>query len=162
MPGNSKPRKAYRPKPVRLDTIDLAIESTRLLAAHDQYLIDLKIKNHAALEKLVKGQADKRDLTTLLAMLNTTEAMLRLGKGREYAEVVATAEVEFKKICEVWLRQKKAVLQYQQIRAMQELIELHDQQLEISTVADMEKAIKLIRQRPAITVKLESTCIALP
>ena len=162
MPGNSKPRKAYRPKPVRLDTIDLAIESTRLLAAHDQYLIDLKIKNHAALEKLVRGQADKRDLTTLMTMLNATEAMLRLGKGREYAEVVATAEIEFKKICEVWLRQKKAVLQYQQIRTMQELIELHDQQLEISTVADMEKAIKLIRQRPAITVKLESTCIAPP
>lgn len=157
MPASKKPRKAYKPKPVRLDTIDLAIESTRLLAAHDQYLIDVKIKNHAALEKLVKGQADKRDLTILMAMLNATEALARLGKGKEYIEVVTTAEVELKKVCEMWLRQHKAVLQYNQIRAMQELIELHDQQLAISTVADMEKAIKLIRQRPAINVKLEST-----
>jgi hypothetical protein len=104
-------RSSYRPKPEMVNPLLYVLESFTPVRAHDSYLIDLKIKNHGAMSNLTRGIAVRQDIDTLISMGNLTEALYRLGFGREYGDVV-----------------------------------LHDAQMDLITVKDMEKAIEIVNK----------------
>ena len=80
-------RSKYRPKGVRLDLIGYVTESIKPVAAHNTYLLDLKIKNSEAMLALMRGEATKPDIDTLIAMSNIVEALYQLGFGKEYKDI---------------------------------------------------------------------------
>ena len=45
-------RSKYRPKPVLLNPMGFVLESISPVASHTSFMLDLKIKNHGALETL--------------------------------------------------------------------------------------------------------------
>jgi hypothetical protein len=137
-------RSKYRPKPMLQDPLNFVLESITPVAQHDSYLVDLKIKNHDALTALTKGMATRKGIDTLIQAVNIVEALYRLGFGRDYFPEVRAG---LNALYEVGVRGAESgrfVLKASEMDALNMVMELHDAQLEVITVKDMDKAIGLV------------------
>lgn len=138
-------RSKYRPKPVAMNPMAYVLENLTPVAKHDSYLLDLKIKNSDAMVKLLRGSATRQDMDTIIAMNNICEALLRLGFGAEYKEVGVNGRGAIIAIAHRAVRTNKFVPTGPEIKALNELMELHDAQMDVITVKDMERALALAR-----------------
>lgn len=134
-------RSKYRPKRVLVNPVGYVLESMTPVANHDSYLLDLNIKNSAAMASLFQGTANKKDMDTLITMSNMVEALWHLGFGVEYKDVAIEGRVAILNIVHRAVTTKRFVPTGEQIKALQLLMELHDAQMEVITVKDMERAL---------------------
>lgn len=109
-------------------------------------MVDLKIKNHSAMDALTKGVANQSDIETLIAMVNITEAFARLGFGRDYSDVVRDGLHSLRVVGKRGVERGSFILKSFEMNALNEIMELHDAQLEAVTLKDMDKAIALVRE----------------
>jgi hypothetical protein len=77
-------RSKYRPKGVILNPIAYVMESMTPVAKHESYLIDLKIRNHAAMTMLTQGKATKQDMDDLIAICRRDQGRVGfITRGRQ-------------------------------------------------------------------------------
>jgi hypothetical protein len=122
------------------------LESLTPIATMDKYFIELKIKNHLALTNLTKGVATRQDIDTLIQAVNMVEALYRLGFGREYATEVHAGLYALHTVGVRGAESGRFILKSEEMNALNEAMELHDAQLEVITLKDMENAIKLVNE----------------
>jgi hypothetical protein len=122
------------------------LESFTPIAKMDKYFIELKIKNHLALTNLTKGIAVRQDIDTLIQAVNMVEALYRLGFGREYAEEVRAGLDSLHAVGVRGAESGRFILKSEEMNALNVAMELHDAQLEVITLKDMENAIKLVNE----------------
>jgi hypothetical protein len=139
-------RSSYRPKPVMVNPLLYVLESFTPVRAHDSYLIDLKIKNHGAMSNLTRGLAVRQDIDTLISMGNLTEALYRLGFGREYGDVVKQGLDALHDVGKRGVQTGQFILKAQEMSHLNLSMELHDAQMDLITVKDMEKAIEIVNK----------------
>ena len=139
-------RSKYRPRGVILNTMGYVMESFTPIAKMDKYFIELKIKNHLALTNLTKGIAVRQDIDTLIQAVNMVEALYRLGFGREYAEEVRAGLDSLHAVGVRGAEAGRFILKSEEMNALNVAMELHDAQLEVITLKDMENAIKLVNE----------------
>lgn len=137
-------RSKYRPKGVIMNPIAYVMESMTPVAKHDSYLIDLKIKNHGAMSALTTGQAVRADIDTLIAMANICEALFRMGFGTEYEDVVRLGSDALYAVGRRGAQTGRFILRAEEMTALNTLMELHDAQMDVITIKDMEKAFKIV------------------
>ena len=140
-----KKRSAYRPRPVLANPLAYVLEGVRPVAKHDSYLVDLLLKNHSAMETLLKGEATKKHMDTLIACHNIVEALYRMGFGRDHSSCVLRGKAALLDLCRRGAQTGRFVCRAPEIQALNDLMELHDAQMQAITVRDMEKAIALAR-----------------
>lgn len=153
-------RSKYRPKGVRLDTMGYVMESLKPVAHHESYLLDLKIKNSEAMVALMRGSATKGDMDTLVAMSNIVEALYQLGFGTEYKDVGVNGRAALLQIIHRAVEIKRFVPTAEQVKALQDLMELHDAQMDVITIKDMERALafantQFVNKRVTVLPKIE-------
>lgn len=139
-------RSKYRPKPIITDPITYTIASVQPITKYGTHTLDLKIKNHSAMNALLYGTATRQDMDTLISMTNVCEALYRLGFGREYKDVVNKGLNALYEIGTRGYLSNKFSCKLSEIADMNELMELHDAQIDVVTVRDMEKALALVQQ----------------
>lgn len=139
-------RSKYRPKPQLANPLGYVLESMVPVAKHSSYLVDLKIKNHSAMAALTQGLATRNDIDTLIASLNITEALYRLGFGREYAQVVRDGLNALRDVGRRGVESGKFILKSTEMNALNLVMELHDAQMDLITIKDMEKAMDIVRE----------------
>ena len=137
-------RSKYRPKGVRLNTLAFVLESLTPVAKHDSFLVDLKIKNHGAMTALTTGQAVRADIDALIAMSNICEALYRMGFGREYQDVVKHGSDALYAVGRRGAETGRFILRAGEMTALNTLMELHDAQMDVITIKDMEQAFKIV------------------
>lgn len=137
-------RSKYRPKGVRLNTLAFVLESMTPVAKHDSFLVDLKIKNHGAMTALTTGQAVRADIDALIAMSNICEALYRMGFGREYQDVVKHGSDALYAVGRRGAETGRFILRAGEMTALNTLMELHDAQMDVITIKDMEQAFKIV------------------
>ena len=142
-------RSKYRPRRVLLDTMAFVQESLTPVAKHDNYLLDLKIVNSMAMASLMKGTATKRDMDVLVAMSNIVEALYELGFGRQYQDVATEGRYAILSIVYRAVERLRFVPAGEDIKRLNTLMELHDAQMDVITIADMERASALAKRRIA-------------
>lgn len=153
-------RSKYRPRGVIRNPIAYVMESMTPVAKHDSYLLDLKIKNSEAMVALMRGSATKGDVDILIAMSNIVEALYQLGFGAEYKDVAINGREALLGIVHRAVTTKRFVPTAEQIKALQDLMELHDAQMDVITLKDMERALAFARaefanKRMTVLPKLE-------
>lgn len=153
-------RSKYRPRGVIQNPIAYVMESMTPVAKHDSYLLDLKIKNSEAMVALMRGSATKGDVDILIAMSNIVEALYQLGFGAEYKDVAINGREALLGIVHRAVTTKRFVPTAEQIKALQDLMELHDAQMDVITIKDMERALAFARaefanKRMTVLPKLE-------
>ena len=151
-------RSKYRPRSVLLNTMGYVLESFTPISKLDRYFVDLKIKNHLALNNLTKGVAMRDDIDTLIQSVNIVEALYRMGFGREYADDVRAGLDALHTVGVRGVATGRFILKSEEMNALNIIMELHDAQLEVITLKDMENAIKLVNEelrqkkmRPIVT-----------
>jgi len=137
-------RSKYRPKGVFLNPVAYVLEGMTPVTKHDNFLTDLKIRNHMAMNNLTKGVATRADMDDLIAMGNAVEALYRLGFGWEYKDVVGVGLEAILNVARRGAPVNRFIMNAHEMNALNSLMELHDAQMEIITVRDMEKAMKLM------------------
>lgn len=139
-------RSKYRPKPMLQNPLGYVLESLTPIAKMDKYFIELKIKNHMALTNLTKGVAVRHDIDSLIQSVNMVEALYRLGFGREYFTEVRAGLDALHAVGVRGVETGRFVLKSDEMNALNVAMELHDAQLEVITLKDMENAIKLVTE----------------
>jgi hypothetical protein len=139
-------RSKYRPKHVLLNPVGYVMEGLSPVRSHVSFMVDLKIKNHAALDSLTKGVATRTDIDTLISMGNITEAFARMGFGSAYEEVVKEGLLALRAVGKRGAESGRFILKAAEMTALNEFMELHDAQMEVVTLRDMDEAIALVRE----------------
>lgn len=139
-------RSKYRPKPIRTDVMGYVLESMTPVAQHGSTLLDLKIKNHDAMLSLTQGTATPGDMKMLTSMANMSEGLRRLGIGVDFINEVREGTESLVAIVSRCESVGNFVARAREMTALNTLLALHDAQLEAATVADVEKALAVVRK----------------
>lgn len=137
-------RSRYRPKPQLPNPLAYVLESLKPVTQHDTYLLDLKLKNHAALVALTQGRATRQDIDFLISMANMCEALYRMGFGTDYEGVVKAGMDALWEVGKRGADTDRFILKAAEMSALNTLMELHDAQMEVVVVKDIENAIKVV------------------
>ena len=139
-------RSKYKPKHRLLDPLGYVVESSQPLAEqHQKYVIDLKIKNHAAMFALTQANATQADMNCLIIMVNIMDAFRILGVTGVEAEI-KTATGAIMDICARTPRAGKFIATGPEILALNTLMDYHDELFEHITVGQLEDAVKVVRR----------------
>jgi hypothetical protein len=141
---NVRKRSKYRPKGVIMDPMAYVKESLSPVEA--SYLLALRIRNHAAMMALTQGKATRDDIDLMIVMANMTEALYRMGLGRDYAEEVRQGLDALYEVGRRGASNYKFVLRANEMGALNTLMELHDAQMDIATVGDVDRALRMVRE----------------
>jgi len=126
--------------------VGYVLESLTPIAKHDSILVDLKLKNHLAMALLTQGKATKTEIDTLIAAVNMTEALWRLGFGVDYRQEVDAGLAALLTVARRGADTNRFILRAEEMKALNTIMELHDAQLEICTVKDIEKGVEIIKR----------------
>ena len=141
-----KRSKSYRPKGVRLDVMGYVKENLTPVMQHESLATDLMLANHGALTDLTQGRATKDTINILINALNVTESLWRLGFGKEYRNVVDEGLRALRTVGKRGLDTGRFILRSEEMEALNMAMELHDAQLEVITVRDMERALFIVHE----------------
>lgn len=158
MGTSARPRKKYRPRPVLRDPLGYVMDSVTYLNTNNFPLVDLKIKNSAAMYALTHGAAKKHDIDKLIAMCNVTEALMDMGHGKEYHDIFMDGKCAILAIVDRAGKHGRFTPTGPEISMLNTLMELHDAQLNVITVKDMEQAIRTVQTR----IKHRHKVVSLP
>lgn len=136
----------YKPKGVRLDVMSW-VKSGMMLTSKvggGSIITQTRIKNHISIEALRKGEAGFDDIDTLINAFNVTEALAIMKIGDDYrAEIRAGQDALF--TLGVRAKEKgRFVATGPELMSINLAMEIHDAQLDICTVAEMEKALNYV------------------
>lgn len=146
MAANKKPRKAYRPKPVRIDPLGYVLTGLKPVGEVGDELVMLRIKNHGALAALTQGKASNEEFNMLISALNVTEALMLQDMGARWMPYLKAGQEALKAVGARYKQIKRFVLRGEEMAALNLAMEVHDAQLEICTVAQIERAIMMVRR----------------
>ena len=139
-------RSKYKPKGVILDAMSWVKSGMKPVAQTGDAITTLKLRNHGAMAALTKGEATRQDLDILISCMNITEAYWRMGIGVEYKEIVSAGLAALRSVGKRGVESGRFILKADEMAALNEAMELHDAQLEVSTVKEMERALDIVIQ----------------
>lgn len=151
-------RSKYKPKGVRVDAVSWVLSGLKPMNSIE-YATTLRIKNHAAMDALRKGVATVADIDDLIGAFNMTEAyaMLRPELGRDWEKEIGAGLDALHAVGRRGVETGKFILKPAELVAMNLVMEIHDAQLDNTTVRDMEMAMDIVtkeyrarRMRPII------------
>lgn len=141
----SRKKSKYKPKGVRLDAVTWVINGFKNISETGDAALHLKIKNHEALECLRKGEATRLDIDAIIGAFNIAEALARMRIGDEYAKEIKDGQDALLEVAKRGVsRDDRFVLKAKELTYIVEAMLVHDAQLEIITIGELEKAIDIV------------------
>lgn len=110
-------------------------------------VVTLRLKYRTALEALIHGDATVADIDTLITASNMTHALKHGGLGEEFASVTLTGANAIEAVRNRARKWGKVQATAAELDAIRELMELHDAQLDVARIVDIESAVKLARRK---------------
>lgn len=143
-----KKRSKYKPKGVRIDAV------TWVLAGLKPFKdisvgTDLRIKNHAAMDTIRRGDATKEDIDILIGAFNMCEAYARLRPelGADWQEEIEAGQDALFELATRGITSGRFILKAEELKALNLVLEIHDAQLDQTTVRDMELAMDIVAEQ---------------
>lgn len=136
----------YRPKGVRLDVmtwVQAGLKPFTDIAIG----VDIRIKNHAAMDALRRGDATKADIDILIGAFNMTEAytIVNPAYGADWADEIRAGQDALLEVARRGVKNhNRFILKAKELVAMNLVMEIHDAQLDKTTVREMELAMEAI------------------
>jgi len=133
----------YKPREVRVDNLAWITSGMLPVSAAKEAMINLGIRNHGAMESLVKGQGTRGDAVTLRSACITARALAMLDLGKEYKPDLDKAQVTIAEMIARGDSTGRYLFKGPEIATVNLGMEIHEAQLEICTIAKLEEAVKL-------------------
>ena len=137
----------YKPKGVRTDNMTWVMSSIKPFKEISAGT-DLRIKNHDAMDKLRRGEADKSDMDVLIGAANMCEGYMRLRDefGKDWSTEIRAGQDALLAVARRGLDSNKFICKAPELVAINLILEIHDAQLDQSTVQDMERALEIVEK----------------
>ena len=142
-----KKKSKYKPRQIRLDTMEFVKQGIVKVADVPVAGIKLRLQSYEAFDTIVSGEPTKDHVDTLISCGNMAETLARFGHGQDWLPEIMQAQ---KCILEMGRRGlKKGSFRFtgDEMQKIKLLLEIHDAQLEATTVRDMEKALDYIAKQ---------------
>jgi hypothetical protein len=134
-----KKKSKYKPKGVRLDALNWVLAGLKPISECGDALTILKAKNHSALTEVVQGRGNHDQIDVLIAALNMTEAYAHHGKGGDWKEEIRQAQDSLLSMALRGVETGRFVFRGPEMQAVNLAMEVHDAQLEASSVKELEQ-----------------------
>jgi hypothetical protein len=138
-------RSSYRPRVVRYDNMAHVRAGLEPMTADAGQFYLLMIKSHDALDLLVHGTATRAQMELLTNICNITSALAKQGYGANWLpEIHAGEEALFALSRRGMSNDQHFVGTDYELNAVRDLIDVHDAQLEVITIQEMERAMDYV------------------
>ena len=129
----------YKSKGVRVDAVNWVLSGLRPISSVGDAVIVLKAKNHSALTEVVQGRGNRTQIDVLIHALNVCEAYAIHGKGKDWLPEIKEAQDALYAMAKRGVEDERFLFRGPEMQAVNLAMEVHDAQLEQSTVQEMEK-----------------------
>jgi hypothetical protein len=138
-------RSKYRPKALIPDPLSYVLGGMKKVGSISAGT-DLMIKNHSCLDAIRRGEATRDDIDVVIAALNMTEALALMRIGEDWQVEIRAAQDALYAVGSRGAETGKFILRGPELNSLNLGMEIHDAQLAVCTVAELEKAIDLVRK----------------
>lgn len=139
-------RSKYRPKGVIVDTLRHVMTGFQRIDDSGSHALTLRIKNHASLEALIKGTGTRDDIDVMIASMNVAEALAIQGLGVELRPEITAAQNAIYNMSRRGIERQRFLFTGPEMQDMKTGMEAHDAQLDVCTVAQLEKALDFVEK----------------
>jgi hypothetical protein len=142
-------RSKYKPKGIRLDNLAWVSSGLKRVGSLPTAGVDLKLKNHEALESILKGNATRDHVDMIIAAFNIAEALYHVNPalGEDWADEIRAAQDAVFTMSRRSLTLNNFVFNAAEMAAVKLGMLVHNQQLDDCTVREMELAIDYVEAR---------------
>ena len=139
-------RSSYKPRKVIANTMEWVKASVSFVSSNPS-ATTLKIKNYDALDALRLGKATRHDMDVLVNVVNMAEAFAMCDKkfADDFYQLISDAQDALLEVCNRGKDRNHFVCRASELEAIRDVMELHDAQLDIATVKEMEQAYKMVK-----------------
>jgi len=141
----TKPRKKYRPKPISYNTINYVIGGFKKL--DEEHMVNVQAKNSAALWSISSGHGTKEHFDVLVGMSNMAKVLCETQFDFKYMEILRSGQDALEQLGKRYLKIKKFVLTGEELRALNDVMEVHEAQLYALRVVDIERCYQEVQRR---------------
>lgn len=139
-------RKKYKPKGIRPDLISWVISGFKKVADVPDAGTKLMLKNHVSFDEVREGRGDTHHVDNLISMVNMAEALAKRQLGRDWLEEIREAQDAIYYMAQRGVSGKPFLFTGEEMKAVQIIVELHDEQLRNCSVRTLELALEDIEK----------------
>lgn len=136
-----KTRRKYKPKGVRLDTLSWVISGLKNVADVPEAGTTLMLRNHVAFDEMLAGRGTVEHVDLLISMVNMAEALAKRSIGDDWMPEIAQAQDAIFAMAQRGVSGKKFLFTGSELNIVQQILELHDEQLRNCGVRVLELAL---------------------
>lgn len=138
----------YKPRGVRYDNLTWIVAGMRKVGTLPAAGVALKLKNHEALDSILKGQGTRAHVDVLIASVNMSEALIRIRDdlGKDWAEEIKAAQDAIYTMGKRGVEKDTFIFTGPEMNAVKLVMDLHDVQLDNCSVRDMEQALFIVEE----------------
>jgi hypothetical protein len=139
-------KSSYKPRPVRADNLNWILAGMKKVGSLPAAGVELKLKNHEALDSILKGQGTREHIDVLISAVNICEALVRVRDdlGLDWANEIKAAQDALYTMGQRGLQKNRFAFTGPEMTAMRLVMDIHDAQLDNCTVKEMEKAMFIV------------------
>jgi hypothetical protein len=110
--------------------------------------VALKLKNHAALDSILKGQGTRDHVDVLIAAVNMSEALMKVRDdlGKDWAKEIRDSQDAIFTMGRRGVEKNKFAFTGPEMNAVKLVMDLHDAQLDDCSVKEMEQALFIVEE----------------
>jgi hypothetical protein len=149
-------RKKFVSKWAKVNTLELVADRIKPVSKQGSWMLDRMLKASAGLASLVHGNANREHMNDIVACHNMTWALQRHRVGEDYDAMTDASEKAIRGITDRFKTLGRYVATGPEIKALQDILELHQAQLDICTVGQVDEAYEYAKRTQTTTSKLNT------
>jgi len=136
----------YKPRPVRTDNLNWVLAGMKKVGSLPTAGIALKLKNHEALDSILRGQGTREHVDVLINSVNMAEALIRIRDdlGADWATEIKAAQDAIYTMGKRGVERGSFAFTGPEMTALKLVMDVHDAQLDDCTVREMEQALFIV------------------
>jgi hypothetical protein len=139
-------KSSYKPRPIRADNLNWILAGMKKVGTLPSAGLELKLKNHQALDSILKGEGTRDHMDVLISAVNICEALVRVRDdlGLDWANEIRAAQDALYTMAKRGVEKNRFAFTGPEMTAMKLVMDVHDVQLDNCTVKEMEKALFIV------------------
>jgi len=141
-------KSSYKPRPVRADNLNWILAGMKKVGSLPVAGVDLKLKNHGALDSILMGNGTRDHVDVLIAAMNICEALVRIRDdlGVDWANEIRAAQDALHTMAKRGVEKDRFAFTGPEMTAIKLVMDIHDVQLDNCTVKEMEQALFIVHE----------------
>jgi hypothetical protein len=138
----------YKPRPVRTDNLNWILAGMKKVGTLPTAGVALKLKNHEALDSILKGHGTREHVDVIINAVNMAEAMVRIRDdlGADWKTEIRAAQDAIYTMGKRGFERGSFAFTGPEMTAVKLVMDVHDAQLDDCTVKEMETALHIVAE----------------